>query len=187
MVTLEQVHLARGGEGTGLNFFIRDGSYTWKGYYIKKYHIFDPKTKKIIINDISKIKEKSNKEIEILELGSITQSTGFITDIPNCDLIRKRKPIFNSEDIFYIPSGESIGVNNYLGKNMRAFTRDKKLVCELYLPSTLFKKIWDPSASYRKIIPPINSVSIKWEFTPNFYHCLRCGCRDEDSKSDGKQ
>jgi len=139
VVTLEQVHLDRS-KGTGLDFGIRDG-YSWKGYYIKKYHIFDPKTGNIIISNIEHLKEKNNEEIESLELGSDIQSVEFMTGIPNCDLIRKRKPILKSADIFYIPSGDKIKTRNYLGSKRRSFTHGEKLVCEIYLPSTLFKKI----------------------------------------------
>jgi len=139
MVTLEWVHLDRI-KGTGLNFGIRDG-HSWKGYYIEKYHIFDPKNGNILIPNINHLTEKNNREIETLELGSSCQSLDFVTDIPACSLIRKRKPILKTQDIFYIPSGCEVDTCNYTSKKRRAFTRGKKRVCQLYLPSTLFSVI----------------------------------------------
>jgi len=139
MVTLDEVSLDRT-KGTGLNFGIRD-RHSWKGYFIEKYHIFDPKNGNIIISDITHLSEKNNKEMDRLELGSECQSLGFMTGIPACSLIRKRKPILKTPDIFYIPSGYEVGICNYIGKKKRTYTRGKKRVCQIYLPSTLFSSI----------------------------------------------
>ena len=139
MVELHQVFLDRE-KSTGLNFGIR--GYSRHIYFIQKYHIFDPKTGNILINKITRLEERNQKEISLLKLGSSSQSIDFITDIPNCTLIRRLKPILNSEDIFYI-SNSSSKVKTRIFTNYRrsAFYRGTALTCELYLPSTLFKKI----------------------------------------------
>jgi len=139
VIKLHRIFLDRE-KGTGLNFAIRDDS-SQKSYFIKKYHIYDPKTGKILIRNITHLKEKNKEKIETLELGSSTQSLAFITDIPNCCLIQKRKPIFKSDNIYYIPSGCMLNTKEFCNEKRVAFTRGKKLVCELYLPSTLFQKI----------------------------------------------
>lgn len=139
MVKLFQVFLDRS-KGTGLSFGIQGRSF--KGYYIHRYHVFDPKSKKILIKDISYLTEKNNKEIYSLELGAVSNSVEFISDIPNCNLIYSRKPKLDSEDVFYVSVGGEVSVKNYINKDTkRAFTRGEMRACEIYLPSTLFKKI----------------------------------------------
>jgi len=141
MITLKEIALDRT-RGTGLCFSIRD-SYSWKPYFIKKYHIFNPKNGNIFISDIIHLKEKNNKEIESLDLGVSEQSVSFITNAPVCNLIRKRKPInLKTDDIYYIPTGEKVKTRNYMGKKKRTFTHGEALVCELYIPSNLFEKIY---------------------------------------------
>lgn len=128
-------------KGTGLSFGIQGRSY--KGYFVSRYHIFDHKSGKVIIKDITNISEKKTKDIYKLELGSTCNSVGFISDIPNCDLICARKPKLNKEDIYYVPvGGGEVGVKHYINiETKRSFTRGNMNVCELYLPSSLFKNI----------------------------------------------
>lgn len=136
MVTLEYADLDRG-SGTGMSFSVIDPAY-YRRYFVKKYHIFNPDTGEIIIKSITHISEKNNKEIKSLDLGVGSNTVSYLTGIPSCTLIRKRKPVFSTSNIFYIPSGHDVIARRYTGTHKKYFTRDKMLACELYLPSTLF-------------------------------------------------
>lgn len=139
MVELFEVCLCRG-KGTKLSFGIKGIAY--RSYYIKKYHIFDPILSKVIIGDIHKISEKNNQIIPLLELGSSGNAVNFISEIPNCNLILKRKPKLDTEDICYVPSGEEVETKNFRDSKKRlSYCIEKMLVCEIYLPITLFKRI----------------------------------------------
>lgn len=137
MITLHRIYPERGYYNKNTYFSIFDR----RSYFIKKYHIFDPKKGCVIVKDIDNISEKNNPDIEKIELGSETNSLEFITGIPCYTLTRKNKPDLRLDNIFYIPSGTNIRVKNYFGSNKKTFTRGYAKTCELYLPVGLFAKI----------------------------------------------
>lgn len=87
-VVLKRVYPERGRDD---NLMLSFQGSSLLGYCAYRIHIFDPKTKKIVISSISKI-TCVDRDIDNIIFGESENSLSFIKDKPKCDLVYSRKP-----------------------------------------------------------------------------------------------